>query len=87
MVKKQEELQKMYALRAGLSFISQKCDIVENNELKESQLNTRIENLASDIQWKERDIENEERKIKINNFAARKTSFPMILFLAVFLLF
>jgi len=79
--KKQEELQKMYALRAGLSFISQKCDIVENNELKESQLNTRIENLASDIQWKERDIENEERKIKINNFAARKTSLPMILFL------
>ncbi len=81
MDKKQEELQKMYALRAGLSFISQKCDIVENNELKESQLNTRIKDLASDIQWKERDIKNEEDKIKEHNVEARKTILPMILFL------
>lgn len=81
MDKKQEELQKMYALRAGLSFISQKCDIVENNELKESQLNTRIKDLASDIQQKEWNIEDEESKIKINNSEARRTILPMILFL------
>lgn len=64
MDKKQEELQKMYALRAGLSFISQKCDIVENNELKESQLNLKIKGLNFDINYKKSNIYNKEEEVK-----------------------
>ena len=64
MDKKQEELQKMYALRAGLSFISQKCDIVENNELKESQLNLKIKGLNFDINYKKSNIYNKKKKLK-----------------------
>lgn len=79
MDKKQEELQKMYALRAGLSFISQKCDIVENNELKESQLNLKIKGLNFDINYKKSNIYNKEEEVKKNKKKARTAILPMML--------
>lgn len=40
--KKQEELQKMYALRAGLSIISQKCDKLENDNRCVQKMKTEV---------------------------------------------
>ena len=49
--KKQEELQKMYALRAGLSIISQKCDKLENDNRCVQKMKTEVMQLKNQIIW------------------------------------